>query len=222
MPDYFTVSHISRKDLARIFSKIKVSVEHFYESTPCWEWTGSKVFGYGNMRWGDKVQRVHRIMYAWIYGPIPYRGAKLEIDHLCKNQSCANPVHLELVTSQVNSLRSNNLAARYAPRTHCGNGHEFTEENTLRYGKGARRCRTCKNDTARKNRAADTEKAAERRARAAAAMRKRRDALRNDPDFRGQQRRHKREAYARQKQNPEWIQKERQRLRDLYHRQKSR
>lgn len=182
MPDYFTVSHISRKDLARIFSKITISADRSYNGSPCWEWTGSKVHGYGNMRWEGKVRRVHRIMYSWIYGPIPHRGAKLEIDHLCKNPSCVNVCHLELVTSQVNCLRSNNLAAQYAPRMHCNYGHEFTEANTIlvsRKGAISRKCRQCKNEWRKKKCLADASYAESLKKRQREAMRKRRASLRN-------------------------------------------
>lgn len=219
MPDYFTVSHISRKDLARIFSKIKVSTERFYNGAPCWEWQGSQCDGYGYVKWEGKNRRAHRILYAWVFGPIPHKGAKVEIDHLCKNRPCINPCHTDLVTSQVNSLRSNNMAARYAVRTHCNQGHEFCDENTHTSLSGSRRCRICKNEDAKRRR---HEGGSSERERSRLAMREHRAMQRDNPEWQEKQRKMKRDTYARQKQNPEWVQRERQRLRDLYHRQKSR
>lgn len=53
------------------------------------------------------------------------------------------PDHLEAVTGYVNTIRGAGPTAKNARKTHCKNGHEFTEENTL--WKGDRRnCRTCK------------------------------------------------------------------------------
>lgn len=40
-----------------------------------------------------------------------------------------------------------------AATTHCGNGHEYTPENTIRTKGGTRRCRECKNADARRSRA---------------------------------------------------------------------
>jgi hypothetical protein len=42
----------------------------------------------------------------------------------------------------------------YARRTHCKHGHEFTPENTLLRGDGARLCRACLKESARRRRTA--------------------------------------------------------------------
>ena len=46
----------------------------------------------------------HRAIYEWKRGPIP-DGMKL--DHLCRNPSCVNPDHLEIVTQCENVRRGN-------------------------------------------------------------------------------------------------------------------
>lgn len=218
---YFTVSHISRKDLARIFSKIKVSNSRFYNGSPCWEWTASKVQGYGNIRWDGKVRRAHRVLYAWIYGPIPHKGHNQEIDHLCRNTGCVNPCHLELVTCQVNALRGTGMAARNIQKTHCPRGHEYAPENTLpcKDGKG-RKCKQCKAEWHKNKMANDPEYAAQYREKGRQAMRNRRAKLCDDPNYKEQCRRHNRRFYHKAKQNPEWVKAERERLRALYHRQR--
>jgi hypothetical protein len=68
-------------------------------------------------------------------GPIP---EGLTIDHLCKNPGCVRPDHLEAVT-----MRENIRRGSWASRTHCINGHEYTEENTYRMPSGYRDCRRC-------------------------------------------------------------------------------
>ncbi len=45
----------------------------------------------------------HRIAYVDAYGAIP---AGLEIDHLCRNKACRQPLHLEAVTHAENIRRA--------------------------------------------------------------------------------------------------------------------
>lgn len=105
----------------------------------CWLWAGYiKPNGYaafypGGGKHVSKIY-VHRFAYETTYGPIP---DGLEVDHLCNVRNCVNPAHLEVVTRRVN------LDRRNANKTHCVNGHLYTEANTYRHGK-ARYCRTCR------------------------------------------------------------------------------
>src|SRR2546426_12553333 len=95
---YFTVNHLTMKELKRIFSKIRVSTTHFYKGSPCWEWQGTKNRKYGHMSWrGKHGIRVHRILLAWFTGePLPnhtFRGKQEDdrgTDHLCQNHPCCN------------------------------------------------------------------------------------------------------------------------------------
>jgi hypothetical protein len=50
---------------------------------------------------------------------------------------------MEAVAFGVNVLRGDGPSARAARQTHCINGHEFDEKNTLIAKNGARRCRAC-------------------------------------------------------------------------------
>ena len=113
----------------------------------CWRWTGGcSSNGYGSFqlpRNGTRQQQkvsAHRFSYEHIKGRVP---EGLTLDHLCRNRWCVNPAHLEAVTSRVNTLRSDNLAALNARKTHCANGHEFSKENTRFRRGGARTCREC-------------------------------------------------------------------------------
>jgi hypothetical protein len=106
----------------------------------CWIWTAGKSRGYGRFKLGDSVTLAHRVSYTWCKGEIP---DGLILDHLCRNRACVNPDHLEPVTYQVNLLRGDTISAMHAKKTHCPQGHEYTDENTYMY-RGSRQCSTCR------------------------------------------------------------------------------
>lgn len=123
-------------------------------NTGCWNWLlGKDPGGYGQFRFNGKKDLAHRIFYTQLIGPIP---AGLDIDHLCRNRACVNPLHMEPVTRQVNTIRGVGPAARHAAATHCKRGHPFDEENTYwrsdrPFGRG-RTCRTCGRERPRRPR----------------------------------------------------------------------
>lgn len=65
----------------------------------CWQWTASKIHGYGRLSHERGTLYAHRISYEIAYGPIP---DGLEIDHKCHNRECSNPEHLRAVTEKQN------------------------------------------------------------------------------------------------------------------------
>lgn len=120
----------------RFWSKVRV------DPSGCWIWTGSiDPKGYGRFAIKrDQGRRAHRVAVTHLVGPIP---AGLECDHLCRVPCCVNPAHIELVTGTENNSRSMSPTAVNKRKTHCMNGHAFTEENTKIDGMGSRRCRIC-------------------------------------------------------------------------------
>ena len=127
--------------------------QHMPTYGKCWIWTGAKqknnggIYGYFGRR---PVKKAWYWTYDQVHGKVP---DGLILDHLCRYTLCVNPDHLQAVTNHVNILRGENTAAKYARRTHCNNGHEYTTENTRITKAGARLCRTCRRITSRQEKA---------------------------------------------------------------------
>ena len=112
----------------------------------CWIWDKSiGSHGYGVIYYEHKLWLAHRLVYTFYKGMIP-NG--LTIDHLCLNQRCVNPDHLEAVTMGINVLRGNAITAINKRKTHCNRGHEYTTDNLVQ-SERYRRCRICDNAHAR-------------------------------------------------------------------------
>lgn len=107
----------------------------------CHVFRGGKAKGYGAVFKGGNNIPVHRYCWEMELGPIP---DGLVVDHLCRNRACCNVDHLRLVTSRINALENNGSPpSRNIGKTHCPQGHAYSEENTYRYPSGSRMCRAC-------------------------------------------------------------------------------
>jgi len=136
--EYLTVNYLSTEDLIRFFSKVSIIPSVTWNGTACWNWKASRGRkGYG-VFWHGKHQKAHRFTFAWTIHPLPVGQALGEIDHLCANKSCCNPVHLEFVDGPENARRAAEA------RAGCKHGHLWTPENTG-YRNGKRYCLTCAN-----------------------------------------------------------------------------
>jgi len=67
----------------------------------CWTWTASlSTSGYGQIRWGEKTLRAHRVAWFLTFGRWP-DGSLL---HACDNPICVRPDHLREGTQRENLL----------------------------------------------------------------------------------------------------------------------
>lgn len=119
--------------IPRFLSKVKIIND-------CWIWQAyiSKN-GYAKFGYDGVVCYAHRFIYEYFHGQI---CPDLELDHLCRNRACVNPVHLEQVSHTENMKRGlggiNNKI-----KTHCPKGHPYTPENIYRNKGKWRICRSC-------------------------------------------------------------------------------
>ena len=137
--------------------KLETNIEIIPE-TGCWIWVGGQYGnGYGYVTLGSengkqKFALAHRASYEVLVGPIP-KG--LTLDHKCRVRCCINPAHLEPVTHRENCLRGVGLTnARnfWLSRTHCSNGHEYSDANVRIRKNGNRTCRECERKGLRRRR----------------------------------------------------------------------
>ena len=127
------------KVIQRFMGKVKLS------ESGCLEWMGSKVKGYGRFWAYGHYRMAHTYLYEYVFGNIP-NG--LQLDHLCRNEGCVNPLHLEPVTHRENVLRGLSPEVsrqRQLAKTHCPHGHPYNKGNTYyRKDNGGRACRICR------------------------------------------------------------------------------
>lgn len=75
--------------------------------TGCWLVISHKLNKDGyfrKMTKSGKAYMYHRIIYTDYYGPIP---EGFEVDHMCRNRSCINPDHLQLLTNNDHRAKTN-------------------------------------------------------------------------------------------------------------------
>lgn len=95
-----------RQDIReRILASVAI-VDAGYE-TPCWLWTladsgNGRGGGYPRMKLNTRTCAAHKVSFVNEHGYVP--GNK-QIDHRCKNRSCVNPDHLEMVSHIENQKR---------------------------------------------------------------------------------------------------------------------
>lgn len=114
----------------------------------CWVFDGPiNSGGYATTTLRGTTHNAQRAAWLLFVGAIP---PGMQVDHVCRNRLCVRIAHLQLLTP------SQNVARRIAPVANplCGQGHEFTPENTghrTGYRQG-RFCRQCTRNRAAKQR----------------------------------------------------------------------
>ena|ERR1700683_4166280 len=114
----------------------------------CVLWIGCRdKDGYGKCsRKSIGVFTSHKLAYWLRNGGVP---VGFELDHTCKNRSCCNPDHLDLVSHAENVRRSERPrhTHRNGRKTHCIRGHSLTGSNLIiEVWKDItmRKCRACR------------------------------------------------------------------------------
>jgi hypothetical protein len=147
---YRMIDHLDAAAAARFMEKVDKRPDG------CWYWTAATQHGYGvfsvreeNGKNGRiRNYKAHRYAYALLREQPPVNR---QLDHLCNVRHCVNPDHLKVVTAKENIRRSDARPFQLARRTHCKNGHEYTEDNIYRY-RGYRECRACHRNRAKETR----------------------------------------------------------------------
>jgi hypothetical protein len=134
----------------RLYPRLEPCADPACNCDGCLLWPGNRnLKGYGQIKVNGRQRKVHRVAWELENGPVP---DGLVIDHVkdrgCRHRNCANVAHLEPVTNRENLLRGHfSGRGRNAGKTHCDQGHEFTEANTYVIpSTGHRACRTCRRD----------------------------------------------------------------------------
>ena len=116
----------------------------------CWEWTGAKDKGYGQItmylgqQGGRAREKAHRAVFILEGVEIPEGKV---VDHICRNRACVRPDHLRFASMRENVLEnSESFPALNKQKTHCKRGHELSKDNVWRSTyetRGSRICRRC-------------------------------------------------------------------------------
>lgn len=124
----------------------------------CWIWSAGLNKGYGRYWHNKKMYYAHRFSWTILIGDIPKNKV---LDHYRLNpgpknapcsKACINPKHLEAVSQKENVIRANigTHPNHQGSRTHCNNGHLFTDDNTYlnprETGGIHRACRICRRE----------------------------------------------------------------------------
>lgn len=117
--------------------------EKFIERIPeggCWVWTGTLRRGdYGSIFRNGVSLQAARYYYELYRGKIP---EGLFLNHLCGNNCCCNPWHMEAVIWTEISERGK--VNQHKGKEYCEKGHLFDEHNTYIVPKtGHRQCKEC-------------------------------------------------------------------------------
>ena len=116
----------------RVFAKLEPE-----PNSGCWLWLGARSpEGYGNVYVNAvrRPRRAHRVVYEIMRGSNP---PGTQLDHKCRNTTCVNPGHLEIVSNRENTKRA------FALRAACPSGHAYDAKNTYTDKNGHRNCRAC-------------------------------------------------------------------------------
>jgi hypothetical protein len=107
----------------------------------------------GVKRFGKLIRRAHVLAWVDANGRLPNPETPCILHH-CDNRACINPEHLYEGTQQDNVRDMVERRRCWQMQvTHCPQGHEYTEENSIIDARhGGRTCRACRLDRKRQRR----------------------------------------------------------------------
>lgn len=120
----------------------------------CVEWNGGcNHKGYGTFTREGRNIGAHRYSYM-VANNIKELSRKQFVCHACDNPACVNPEHLWLGDAKSNMEDCAKKGRIHnSTKTHCINGHEYSEENTyIVMHSGGRECRICRSVNKRRYR----------------------------------------------------------------------
>lgn len=119
----------------------------------------SKTTGYGvttAARFGKSISGLHVISWVDANGRLPSPEAPC-ILHRCDMRPCVEPTHLYEGTKKDNAhdtISRGRYVSWHGAKTHCANGHQYDDVNTLILPTGYRECRRCNREKMAARRAA--------------------------------------------------------------------
>jgi len=87
---------LGEQERAKAYIEARVIVD---PKSGCWVWQMSTSDGYGQMRWGEDIWRVHRFVFHYLVAYLPKAAI---VHHACSQRACCNPDHLAAVSHHDN------------------------------------------------------------------------------------------------------------------------
>lgn len=115
----------------------------------CLLWTGSKTRdGYGRFWMNGEWMSAHHAALLLAGRDLPH-GKETDVDHLCRNRSCVEHLHLEVVTHKENMRRSPLHTQGIAASGKCMRGHDASESVRRRSNGRVVYCKACRREKRR-------------------------------------------------------------------------
>jgi len=108
-----------------------------------WLWQGTMSDGYGYIRYNGSYWRLHRLSVT-LYTKKPYTDKSWTANHLCREKTCWNPLHLyagDMSSNNHDAVRDGThyKGANHSSKTACPRGHPYNYKTP----DGKRRCTIC-------------------------------------------------------------------------------